>query len=336
MFIAKDENGNLVEIDEVRPNKKYFCPCCGAELVVKRGDIRVHHFSHRSLSDCDSFYEPMTKWHLDWQRRFPKQCREVVVRNNGEIHRADVLLRNLKLVIEFQHSPISTTEILKRNRFYKEAGYKIIWIFDKQEVGDYSDILDCFSTVESGSRSKIALMMRYTDTIVYDYELFCNVITDLQECYGDDKLEYYGTENLLCKHEWFYDLLQNTKTHGGMKNVIESAYKSDKYLLYLRSLLERYTNNTYRNSKSISKLFSMLGEYVVQNIKDGKYLNAYWKNEHFKDNRYTTAYLANAKSSRNNAQMCNLCDSIKYDRGSYRVIKVDMERVLNEIDRRYT
>lgn len=44
------------------------------------------------------------------------------------VHRADVCIGNY--VLEFQHSTISKAEFMKRNYFYAQAGYKVVWIFD--------------------------------------------------------------------------------------------------------------------------------------------------------------------------------------------------------------
>jgi competence CoiA-like predicted nuclease len=61
----------------------------------------------------------MTEWHKNWQKAFPIECNEVYLENNGEVHRADVLIEKRKVVIEFQHSPMSGEEFEKRNAFYK-------------------------------------------------------------------------------------------------------------------------------------------------------------------------------------------------------------------------
>ena len=78
--------------------------------------------------ECD--WGDMSEWHISWQKRFPEDCREVVLENNGEKHRADIFLEEYKTVIEIQHSPISQDEFNRRNQFYTECGFFLIWIFD--------------------------------------------------------------------------------------------------------------------------------------------------------------------------------------------------------------
>lgn len=334
MFIAKDEKGNLVEVDEAKKSKMYYCPCCGAELVLKQGDIKVHHFSHKSLTDCDDFYEPMTKWHLDWQRRFPKQCREVVVKNNGETHRADVLLRNLKLVIEFQHSPISDTDVRKRNKFYTEAGYKIIWVFDKG-VGELKDVLNLVQYSEYGTKGKMRLIQDYTNMIVYDFDKFCYIASNFEETFNGKEIVLYPLDSMVCSRDSLYDVLTHIHFNGGIEKLCKELEYNRKYSYFIESIIYRFIDKKSRDYKSITYLFEMIGEYVVYNYRDCRYLNRYWKNTYYKDNRYTTCYLANAISDSDKTRIEHLRDSVKYDNKYYRVERITLHKVLMEIGERY-
>ena len=132
MFVAKDINGNRIDIDSVNNEVDYYCPICDSKLIAKtKGKIRVPHFAHENGSECDSWHYDMSEWHREWQKCFPVDNREVVVENNGTKHRADVLINNT--VVEFQHSKISREEFNTRNIFYKYSGYNVIWLFDLQE-----------------------------------------------------------------------------------------------------------------------------------------------------------------------------------------------------------
>lgn len=130
MFIGIDENDQTVDIDEATRGGKYFCPECSTRLIVKDGEINVKHFAHESLTDCDSWGE-MSAWHKDWQSKFNKEAREVVLQKGGKKHRADVhvSVKGINLTIEFQKSPITKSEIMKRTNFYTQFG-KVLWVFD--------------------------------------------------------------------------------------------------------------------------------------------------------------------------------------------------------------
>jgi len=57
IFAIKDEK--LVSIDDVEKGVQCgcICPCCGENLVAKKGNIKCHHFAHISGSNCDYGYE---------------------------------------------------------------------------------------------------------------------------------------------------------------------------------------------------------------------------------------------------------------------------------------
>ena len=134
MFIALDKNNNRITIDNIDNISQYFCPICGEQLTIKakNSELVNKHFAHIPGTICyDDFSHDMSEWHYNWQKQFPEQYREVVIEHNGEKHRADICINNT--VIEFQHSPISSEEINKRNNFYLSCGYNMIWVFDADE-----------------------------------------------------------------------------------------------------------------------------------------------------------------------------------------------------------
>ena len=99
MLIAIDKDGKRVHIDDANKTEKYYCPSCKSELILKRGEERIHHFAHRKCDECkDSWHYDMTDWHYQWQNRFPPECQEVVKNHNGETHRADVLIDHIEKV----------------------------------------------------------------------------------------------------------------------------------------------------------------------------------------------------------------------------------------------
>ncbi len=131
MRVALDINGKRIHIDQSHVKEKYFCPECGEELIIKKGKIKVHHFAHKANSQCnDGWHYDMSEWHSSWQDKFPIETQEVVKKHNGKTHRADVLIESIKTVIEFQHSPLSPDEFHERTIFYRNLGYKVIWLFD--------------------------------------------------------------------------------------------------------------------------------------------------------------------------------------------------------------
>lgn len=149
MIFANNINGEKTYIDDALRDEDYFCPVCGEKLICKYGKIRSHHFAHQPGTECrDSWHYDMSDWHSTWQSFFPKENQEIVFSKDGEKHRADVVVGNT--VIEFQHSRISADEFYERNIFYHSLGKKIIWVFDADEILDYSpDIFNYKDDIES-------------------------------------------------------------------------------------------------------------------------------------------------------------------------------------------
>jgi competence protein CoiA len=104
---------------------KGICIGCGKQVLAKCGQVKIHHWAHTSIKDCDTWSEPETEWHREWKNRFPAEFREVCFtdKRTGEIHRADVHT-NKGVTLEFQNSPISLEELKSREEFYSN----LIWI----------------------------------------------------------------------------------------------------------------------------------------------------------------------------------------------------------------
>ncbi len=139
MLFANDYNDNRVYIDETHSNQEYYCPYCGSPLTTKKGNVRQHHFAHRSTYVCsDSWVGDRSRgydvspWHNEWQSLFPKENQEVMLALGDTKHRADVIVD--KTVIEFQHSIMTVKAFDDRNNFYFNFGNKVIWLFDLSDI----------------------------------------------------------------------------------------------------------------------------------------------------------------------------------------------------------
>ena len=50
MYVALNENNNLVQIENVERGLACKCTCfeCGETVIARKGDIKEHHFAHAS------------------------------------------------------------------------------------------------------------------------------------------------------------------------------------------------------------------------------------------------------------------------------------------------
>ena len=153
MLFAYDYNDNRVYIDETHSNQEYYCPYCGSSLITKKGDVRQHHFAHKSTHVCSdswvgdrSHSYDISPWHNEWQSSFPKENQEVMLVLGDTKHRADVMVD--KTVIEFQHSIMSVKAFDDRNNFYFNFGNKVIWLFDLSDILESSQL--AYKKTETG------------------------------------------------------------------------------------------------------------------------------------------------------------------------------------------
>ena len=136
MFVALDKEGNRLYADAEKKYQECFCPVCNEEVTHKLGKgMRRPHFAHQSNSVCtfglDKDYK--SEWHIRMQEYFPKEAREYRFKDEktGEVHIADVFIKEKGIVLEFQHSTISEEEFVSRTAFHLNNGRKIVWLFDE-------------------------------------------------------------------------------------------------------------------------------------------------------------------------------------------------------------
>jgi hypothetical protein len=129
---------------EATKEAKGSCPSCGSELIARCGELKVNHWAHKSIRNCDSWWEYETEWHRSWKNYFPDDWQEIDLSDEetGENHIADV--RTIHgLVIEFQHSHIKTPERISREKFYKN----MVWVVDGTRLQrDYPRFLKGFES----------------------------------------------------------------------------------------------------------------------------------------------------------------------------------------------
>lgn len=131
MYIALNSKGKRTLAKYAKKDEFYTCPVCGGKVTLKRGKVTAAHFSHISGSCDDMWHYDLSEWRRSMQQLFSEKYREIPLKKDGVVHRADVLKDGI--IIEFQHSPISAEEFQDRNNFYTALGYKVVWILNLSE-----------------------------------------------------------------------------------------------------------------------------------------------------------------------------------------------------------
>ena len=186
MYIALNSKGKRTLAQYAKRDEFYTCPVCGGKVHLKRGKENAAHFAHNAGECNDSWHYDMSEWHKSMQQLFPEKYREITLKKDGIIHRADILKDGI--VIEFQHSPITAEEFQDRNNFYTSFGYKVVWVFDLSEEFDTHQI-------EYWENKKSKSMMRWKNPkrclrsiIPKDNRKDVSIyISFSEEDYGDDE-----------------------------------------------------------------------------------------------------------------------------------------------------
>lgn len=103
------------------------CLNCGSQMIANCGPVKIHHWAHNSIRNCDHWWEDETAWHRQWKNKFPKEWQEISLSDEktGERHIADIRTEH-DFIIEFQHSFINPEERISRENFYKNMA----WVID--------------------------------------------------------------------------------------------------------------------------------------------------------------------------------------------------------------
>ncbi|MEQ1875936.1 MAG: hypothetical protein ABL958_04770 [Bdellovibrionia bacterium] len=134
----------LVNEERREAEKGISGSCIGCEqlMIPKCGPIKVKHWAHKTVCECDHWWENETEWHRTWKNFFPIECQEIRHKaESGEWHIADVVTKQGHF-LEFQHSFLKTEEREARNKFY---GSELIWVVDglrrKNDQSQFDKIL---------------------------------------------------------------------------------------------------------------------------------------------------------------------------------------------------
>lgn len=293
MFVAVDSNGNEVNIWNAEKGTAYFCPFCHQLMIQKRGEERLHHFAHMGEeggNGCTERWDyDKTEWHIEWQMRFPAECREKIVHVENQKHIADVLINDL--VIEFQHSPISISEFRERNDFYRKAGYKVLWVFDlikeweNNKIDNPGDNKYSWSSPSKVFRDmdlkkeNVTVYFQFPDednkdTFVLErvtggYKQFTQFYTDMNHGLSvpDFVLEASNRSS-----EYFLNRTEETHQTASGGQTILSLWKPDYAWMIVYNICTKKTMIIFGNGGNIEREYSgkIVGKYASKNSA-GKY-----------------------------------------------------------------
>lgn len=141
MQYALNEQEELVKAVDLHHHmfkRQYRCPGCNKNVFLKKGQIRMPHFSHRTTDECQTFSEGETEEHLEGKRLLFDFLRMLHMDVEMEAYlpnlqqRPDLLIPSKKIAIEFQCSYLPIERMIERSNGYTQNGYRVIWILGKK------------------------------------------------------------------------------------------------------------------------------------------------------------------------------------------------------------
>lgn len=228
------DNNNKIEVST--SGQLAFCEGCNSEVKGRKGFKNIAHWYHINKNECDSWYEPITKWHLDWQNIFPLKNREVTLFDNETniYHRADIQLDN-GLVIEVQNSNINVDEIKQREDFYKKNG--LIWILNGETLVSKSKLH--YRYVQKDLSISIVIPEYIEEEFIYGYS-FDDVNEKFRESYSYNKANSHA------------EFLKYTNENGNyhyfdFKNSISFIHLRQEFISDLRVIYRRLYGANFEN-----------------------------------------------------------------------------------------
>ncbi|GAB2026637.1 competence protein CoiA [Lactovum odontotermitis] len=135
MLVALNENCDLVSLLEGIPERKqkFFCPACKSELRLRRGTIKIPHFAHVSLQNCQSWSENESAQHLAlkkvifaWASRSGTKVE--IEKYLSELEQTPDLLIEDRIAVEVQCSRLSVRRLWERTLNYRSHGCHVLWL----------------------------------------------------------------------------------------------------------------------------------------------------------------------------------------------------------------
>lgn len=134
MITALNENKHNVIAKNSEKGEKYYCSCCDEEVILKKGSIKVHHFSHKSHSDCLFQGKPESEEHKRYKTQiyetFKGQGLDAVLEDTS--YKKHGIIPDITVngyAVEIQLSSITRDEIQRRSRLMARARLKPLWVF---------------------------------------------------------------------------------------------------------------------------------------------------------------------------------------------------------------
>jgi len=133
--IKTKDNSKVFARDVLKSESPFACPKCGHNLILKKGQIKVHHFAHKPPSSCqygagETEAHRKCKETIYLELRRCNHVRDLDVEVNFGSVVADVYCKigGVPVAIEIQRSNLSIQDIVSRTIEYERLGINVLWL----------------------------------------------------------------------------------------------------------------------------------------------------------------------------------------------------------------
>lgn len=142
MLVAlTSDNKRKISYKTSKKEGPFFCPCCGAEVGLKKGYKKIHHFYHfvdnpKCINQNESELHLKVKVEIYERLCTLRNCTDVELEKVFPEVRSDIFLYidDTPVTIEIQASSIKSEVIKKRMQVYSSLGINVLWLLPEMDV----------------------------------------------------------------------------------------------------------------------------------------------------------------------------------------------------------
>ena len=113
----------------------FLCPRCSAELNIRKGMIKIHHFAHKPPVSCDygkgeSEAHRKAKQSIFDSLRYMDSISELKIEKDWGSVVSDIyaVIQEQRIAIEVQISDLTMHQIMHRTKAYAALGIAVLWL----------------------------------------------------------------------------------------------------------------------------------------------------------------------------------------------------------------
>lgn len=131
----QSDNTKVLARQTEKVDAPFSCPRCVGEVILRKGQIKVHHFAHKPPVTC-SLGQGETEQHLRaklaiYDALLPKEnVTDLEIEEDFGTSVADIFARidGKPVAVEIQRSALSVNDIVARTRNYHRLGIAVLWV----------------------------------------------------------------------------------------------------------------------------------------------------------------------------------------------------------------